>query len=64
MSKEPTILFNAPVIFTKDANWLNIWGKNARIEAGAIILLPDDAILYVPPFTEQKVVKPPKQERK
>jgi hypothetical protein len=55
------ILFKAPVIFTKDTEWLERT-NNIKIEEGAIILLPEDAVLYVPPIIHES--KPPHKVNK
>jgi len=39
----------APVVFTKDALWLN---TKPSIQPGAIVLLPQDAVLYIPKEVE------------
>jgi len=49
--KEIQILTDMPVIFSKDREY--DW-KNLKVEAGSIVLLPDDAVLLVaPPNTNQ-----------
>lgn len=45
MSKQITILFELPVVFTKDKNF-----KPKQVaKPGAIFYLPDDAVLAIPP---------------
>lgn len=43
---EIEVLYEAPVIFTKDTEWVT---KHISAKPGAIILLPQDAVLYAPP---------------
>ena len=44
--KEIIILDQAPVIFSKDLQ--HDWNK-IKLVPGAIIILPEDAVLYTPP---------------
>ncbi len=46
---EIIILNQPPVIFTKDEAWQSTVAQRIELKPGAIILLPDDAILYEPP---------------
>ena len=42
---EIPIINQLPIVFTKCADW----GKDVKIEAGAIVHLPEDAVLVVLP---------------
>jgi hypothetical protein len=44
--REIPILYEFPVIFTKDRDFLE---NTPHIEQGAIVLLPEDAVLVMPP---------------
>jgi hypothetical protein len=48
MGKEIEILDKAPIILTKDKDW----DSAIKMEPGAIIILPDDAVLVIPPKEE------------
>lgn len=48
--KEIEVMYEAPVIFTRDKSFLE---SLVSIQPGAIVLLPDDAVLYAPPITNQ-----------
>jgi len=50
---EPTILFTFPIILTKDTTWK----PNTPAVEGAIFVLPEDAVLVVPPTTELKEIQ-------
>jgi hypothetical protein len=52
MSKDITILFIAPAIFTKDSNWA---GKMHTLEPGSIVILPEDAVLVIPPNPKDQI---------
>lgn len=43
---EIKVLIQPPFIFTKDSRWAE---NNYKVEPGAIIVLPEDAVLYEPP---------------
>lgn len=45
--EEITVLYEAPIIFTKDVEW----ESDVVLKPGAIVRLPKDAVLYVPPVT-------------
>lgn len=47
MSKQIRILTEYPAILTKDKEWANRY--KPRIEPGAIVILPEDAVLVLPP---------------
>jgi len=47
MSEIPVYTIS-PVIFTKDEAWLKAVVGDKLTEPGTIILLPEDAVLYVP----------------
>lgn len=47
--KEITILYTPPIVLTKDKNWRPKPNKTK----GAIIYLPDDAVLVVPHFISE-----------
>lgn len=42
---EIIVLKQPPVVFTKDKDW----GKYIKLKPGAIIVLPEDAVLFDPP---------------
>lgn len=44
------IIDKVPIILTKDGNWLNVWGKDVKMTSGSIVLLPQDAVLVLPPI--------------
>lgn len=44
------ILDDLPIIFTKDKTWWDDWKeKHDRIRPGMVMLLPEDAVLAMPP---------------
>lgn len=47
---EIIVLDKAPIIFTKDKEWVELF--NPRTEPGSIIILPQDAVLVVAPTKE------------
>lgn len=49
--REIVILYTPPIVLTKDKNWKP---KQDNKIAGAIIYLPDDAVLVVPPKIREK----------
>lgn len=49
---EIEIVYDAPVVFTKDKDW----GKHVKLQPGAIVVLPEDAVLYVPRYTVSQEV--------
>lgn len=55
--KEITILKEAPVIFSKDEYWVKDIAPNIKLEPGAIVLLPEDAILLTPKIEQPPVTK-------
>lgn len=60
--KEITIIYDLPIVFTKDSVWLDSYAKNA-FKPGQIVLLPDDAVLVVPPqIIEQTITKKGERE--
>lgn len=42
-----TILHEYPVVLTKDADWMN--RTKPTMKPGAIVILPADAVLVIPP---------------
>lgn len=63
MSEIP-IIYDVPVIFTKDIKWLNERAKSLRVDAGRINLLPEDAVLLiVPQNIEQQPIMPKKENK-
>ena len=46
--REIVILNEAPVIFTKDAEFVTRHQDQWKLKPGAIIVLPEDAVLYEP----------------
>ena len=48
---EITVLTESPVIFTKNKEWIDMGAQDIRLQPGAIILLPEDAILLTLPIT-------------
>lgn len=46
---EIPVLSRAPIIFTKDQTWIKEHAISIKLKEGAIILLPEDAVLYEPP---------------
>lgn len=46
--EEITVLYDLPIIFTKDAQFVKNFKEN-KAKHGQIILLPKDAVLAVPP---------------
>lgn len=48
MKKEIDVIYDLPVIFTKHLDFAEKMEKNEKWR-GRIVLLPEDAVLYVPP---------------
>lgn len=48
--REIIIMNQPPVIFTKDRKWLDEEADHIKLEPGALICLPEDAVLYEPPL--------------
>lgn len=53
------ILNEYPVIFTKDRDWVE---SRPVVKPGSIVVLPDDAILCVPPVTISVTTDQPNQD--
>ena len=49
--KDIEVMYEAPVIFTRDRDFVE---SLVSIKPGAIVLLPDDAVLYAPPYLTNK----------
>lgn len=49
MKNEANIVYEAPIIFTKDKDWIKNYAPIIDLKPGAIIALPADAICYIPP---------------